>query len=115
MPLAEPVESASVELPGGAKEDLVLDEGATEILFGGTTKQGVYRITAGTNTTPFCVNLLDALESDIRPQEELEFGKYGSVAATGSKKANVEIWRWIAMMGLCVLLFEWWFYHRRTA
>ena len=115
LPLLESLGAASVELPDGSTEELVLDEGATEVLFGGTTRQGVYRITAGTNSTPFCVNLLDSVESNILPQEELEFGKYGSVAATGSKRANVEIWRWIAMAGLCVLLFEWWFYHRRTA
>ena len=115
LPLVEPVGAASVELPGGEEIKLDLEEGAREILFGGTTKQGVYRITSGTNTTSFCVNLLDSAESDIKPREQLEFGKYGAVAATGSKKANVEIWRWIAMAGLCVLLFEWWFYHRRTA
>jgi len=31
------------------------------------------------------------------------------------RRANLEIWRWIAAFGLAVLLFEWWYYHRRTA
>ena len=31
------------------------------------------------------------------------------------KRANVELWRWIAAAALAFLLFEWWFYHKRTA
>jgi hypothetical protein len=26
----------------------------------------------------------------------------------------MELWRTIATLGLVVLLFEWWYYHRRT-
>jgi hypothetical protein len=102
-------------LPDGSVKPLDLDEGASEIIFGATAYHGIYKIAAGTNTTQFCVNLLDAAESNIKPQEEIEFGRYGAVAATASRKANMEIWRWIALAGLGVLLFEWWYYHRRTA
>jgi hypothetical protein len=63
----------------------------------------------------FTVNLMDALESNIRPREELPLGKYNKVTASALKRANQELWRWIAGIGLAVLLFEWWFYHRRTA
>jgi len=48
------------------------------------------------------------------PREELPFGRYGKVAATKLKSANSELWRWLAMAGLGVLLFEWWWYHKRT-
>ena len=59
---------------------------------------------------------MDAAESDIRPREELPLGKFGAgVAATRMQRANTELWRWIAMAGLAVLLFEWWWYHKRTA
>ena len=78
-------------------------------------KQGTYRLRLGTNDTVFCVNLLDAAESDTRPRSELDFGRFGSVAATATKRANLELWRWIAAAALAVLLFEWWYYHRRTA
>ena len=61
------------------------------------------------------MNLTDAAESNIQPRDELPFGKYGKVAATTLKRANLELWRWIAMAGLVVLLFEWWYYHKRTA
>lgn len=115
LPLIEPVESATVTLPDGSEKPLELEKGTREILFGATAYHGIYKIVAGTNSTQFCVNLLDAAESDIKPKEEIEFGRYGAVSATASRKANMEIWRWIALAGLGVLLFEWWYYHRRTA
>jgi hypothetical protein len=69
----------------------------------------------GTNETAFCVNLLNAPESNIRPRDELQFGAYTKVVATTLRRANLELWRTIAAIGLLVLLFEWWYYHRRTA
>jgi len=39
----------------------------------------------------FCVNLLDAAESDTRPREELDFGKFGSVTATTMRRASLEM------------------------
>ncbi len=37
-----------------------------------------------------------------------------SVSATTLHRANMELWRTIAAIALCVLMFEWWYYHRRT-
>lgn len=111
----ENVQNAEITLPNGTKRNLELDGRAREIVFGDTTAQGVYKLQAGTNQTVFCVNLLDAAESNIKPQSELQFGKYVQSEATSLKRANMEIWRWIALGALAVLLFEWWFYHRRTA
>jgi hypothetical protein len=37
------------------------------------------------------------------------------VAASTLRRANQEYWRWLACAGLAVLLFEWWYYHKRTA
>ena len=73
-----------------------------------------YRVKAGTNEVVFCVNLLDSNESNIAPRDELPIGKYAKVTATTIKRANMELWRWIAAAGLMVLLFEWWWYHKRT-
>ena len=115
LPLIERAESATVTLPDGSETPVAMEEGSGEILFGATAHHGTYKITVGTNSTQFCVNLLDAAESNIKPQEEIDFGRHGAVTATASRKANMEIWRWIALAGLGVLLFEWWYYHRRTA
>jgi hypothetical protein len=103
-----------VTLPGGATRTLSIEPKATEFLFGDTFKQGVYRLHLGTNDLTFCVNLLDATESNIRPRNELQLGKYTKVAATTMQRTNMELWRTIAALALLVLLIEWWYYHRRT-
>ena len=69
----------------------------------------------GANRATFCVNVLDAAESNTKPADDLHLGKFNTVGATALKRANLDTWRWIAAAGLAVLMFEWWFYHRRTA
>lgn len=112
--LFQSVDHAAIEWPNGEKRSLAVDAGTREIVFGQTHQQGVYRLEAGTNHATFCVNLLDLQESTIASREELPMGKYESLEATTLKQANMEIWRWIALVGLGVLLFEWWYYHKRT-
>ncbi|HVM47192.1 MAG TPA: BatA and WFA domain-containing protein [Candidatus Acidoferrum sp.] len=114
LALTEPVTSAQVTLPGGTSRTLSLDASANELVFGDTGKQGVYRLRLGTNDIPFCVNLLDAAESNIKPHEAVDLGKYTKITATTKQRANMELWRSIAALGLGMLLFEWWYYHRRT-
>ena len=70
---------------------------------------------AGNGEIAFTVNLMDAGETDIAPRDELPFGQSGRTLATEVKQANTELWRWIALAGLAMLMFEWWFYHKRTA
>jgi hypothetical protein len=111
--LSQPVTSAEITLPGGAKETIPI-AGNREIVFGHTDRQGTYRLRAGTNDMAFCVNVLDAAESNTKPRDELQLGKFNKVGATEFKQASVEIWRWIAAGALAVLMFEWWYYHRRT-
>jgi Ca-activated chloride channel family protein len=113
LALTEPVKTAEVKLPDGKTTTLNI-EGANEIVFGDTARQGIYHLRAGTNEVTFCANLLDSAESNIRPREELKFGEYTRVEATTVQRTNMELWRTLAAIGLAVLLFEWWWYHRRT-
>jgi Ca-activated chloride channel homolog len=112
--LSQPETSAQVTLPDGTVRKLTLETNANEVVFGDTFRQGVYRIRVGTNDTTFCVNLLDSDESNIKPRQELVLGNYTTVAATTMQRTNMELWRTIASLALLVLLFEWWYYHRRT-
>jgi hypothetical protein len=114
LPLTEAVSGAEVQLPDGSTRRLSGDPNATELVFGDTARRGVYRVRLGTNTIPFCVNLLDAAESNILPRDELKFGEYARVTATTVQRTNYELWRTLAGLGLLVLLFEWWWYHKRT-
>jgi Ca-activated chloride channel homolog len=114
LALTEPVKTAEVKLPDGKTTTLNNLDGANEIVFGDTAKQGIYQLRVGTNVVTFCANLLDSAESNIRPREELKFGEYTRVEATTVQRTNMELWRTLAAIGLMVLLFEWWWYHRRT-
>ena len=112
--LASEEQQVTVELPDGStRETKTMSSG--ELIFGDTFQQGVYTATVGTNALQFCANLLNSDESDIRSRESLQLGEYGTVEATVQVSADKEAWRWIAMLCLGFLLFEWWFYHRRTA
>jgi len=115
LALGAPEKAAQVTFPDGRVKNLNVDPSANELVFGDTYKQGTYRLRLGTNETVFCVDLLDAAESNIKPREELKLGQYTRVAATTRQRANMELWRIIASIGLLVLLVEWWYYHRRTA
>jgi len=114
LALTEPVQSAEVKLPDGSTKQIAVDLTANEIVFGDTAKQGIYHLRAGTNEVTFCADLLDSAESNIRPRDELKFGEYTRVTATTVQRTNMELWRTLAAIGLAVLLFEWWWYHRRT-
>jgi Ca-activated chloride channel homolog len=109
------VQSAEITLPDGTKRTREIDNNRKELLFGETQKQGVYKVTAGTNQITFCVNLLDNIETDTTPRKEIQFGSFAKVASATTRQANLEFWRWFALTALIVLLFEWWYYHRRTA
>jgi hypothetical protein len=112
--LSDPVKSAEVKLPDGSTKHLPVDAKANEIAFGETARQGVYHLRAGTNDVTFTANLLDSSESNIQPRDELKFGEFTRVTATTVQRTNMELWRTLAAIGLAVLLFEWWWYHKRT-
>jgi Ca-activated chloride channel family protein len=114
LALAQPAKAAQITVPDGTTKSLAVDPNASEFVFGDTFKQGVYRLHLGTNDVTFCVDLLDAAESNIKPRDELRLGQFSKVTATTLQRTNMELWRTIAGLGLLVLLFEWWYYHRRT-
>jgi hypothetical protein len=112
--LPQGVTAAQITTPDGETRPANVNPATGELLFGDTLKQGIYRVTAGTNQLVFCANLLDAAESDTTPKAELKLGRYAQAAATHVRPASLELWRWIAAAGLVVLMAEWWYYHRRT-
>jgi hypothetical protein len=115
LPLTRPVESARLRLPGGETRTFEVDPARLELVFGDTARRGIYRVTVGTNEVAFCVNLLDPRESNIQPRTELNLGPYDTVEANVARQANTEFWRTLTLLALAVLLFEWWWYHKRTA
>lgn len=114
LSLPEVMAQAEITLPGGEVKTMNLATNAREVVFAETARLGVYRLKAGPVQSVFCVNLMDTAESDTTPREELKLGKFATVEATTVRRANAELWRWLAAGALIVLMFEWWYYHRRT-
>ena len=114
-PLTSTNNTASMKHPDGSIDQLDLESGSSELIYGSTIETGVYEAQIGTNNVRFAVNLLDENESRIQPKESISTGKYTEIQASASIPSNREFWRWIALAGLFVLMFEWWFYHKRTA
>lgn len=84
--------------------------------FSRTDEIGMYDMRAeGRSVVKFAVNLFDPRESNIKPQDNLEF-IYEPVAATEvTETVKREWWKWLAGLALVVLLIEWYIYNRRVS
>lgn len=108
-------EGIEIRPPGRNWATLGVDAGAHEAVFGDTDRQGIYQMRWGTNEVSFAVRALDIQESDSTPRKEIRVGRFGGTASTTMRSANLEIWRWFATIAFGLLVFEWWYFHRRTA
>jgi hypothetical protein len=82
-------------------------------LFGETERLGVYRVERDDGATQyFAVNLLDPLESNIQPREQFMIGSE-SVKPDQPRRQPREIWWWVVLLALALLVVEWYIYNRR--
>ncbi len=120
----ESVRPGDVKLlrPGGVKEvfitgpgiDRKLDRGTrADFAFADTHQVGVYTASWGDRTRRFVVNLLDAEESDISPQSAVKIGAE-EFTADAPRKQPRELWKWVVLAGLLVVMLEWWVYNKRV-
>jgi hypothetical protein len=85
--------------------------------FHDTQQLGVYRVLeADTETQRFVVNLFDGAESDIRtrPDQPIKIGHTDVAGESGWEVSRRDGWKWLLMLALGVLLFEWYVYNRRV-
>lgn len=114
-----PGEPLSIRAPMGAGEgDLTDPAGVTvrirpgrdgRILHGRTEATGLYRVRWPGRPTAqvHAVNLLDPAESDIAVPGEIALGERAVKARAGNTLVRVEIWPWLLLAGLGVLVLEW--------
>jgi len=105
--------SLAVIAPDGERREVEAGPGGTA-LYADTARTGVYQVEGMAEPFRFCVNLLDRRESDIRPGEEIAFGRYERLEAGILQPAEREIWKWLVAAAVAVLMLEWWVYHRRS-
>jgi hypothetical protein len=62
------------------------------------------------------VNLFSSSESDLVPAEKLEIGNQETKANKGASKSDLrrELWKPILLLGLVVLMAEWYIYNKRV-
>ena len=84
-----------------------------EFTYGNTEELGVYRVLRDDKLERrFAVNLLDSYESNIEPRTAIQVGTE-RVAAGQERRQPREMWKWILLSALIVLLVEWYIYNRR--
>jgi hypothetical protein len=103
----------TIGLPDGSVEEVAVKGGSVQ--FERTDRAGFYEVTTGPKKSLFAANLLSSSESLIGPKS-LETSTGGNVEeATSVVSVNKEVWKWLALAALVILLVEWWVYHRRIA
>lgn len=60
----------------------------------------------------FAVNLFDERESNITPRRAIQIGQAVVGAAGASTVGERELWPFLALAALIIILAEWWVYHR---
>ena len=114
-----------VQLTTPAKQTLKLPRGdRNEIVFADTDSVGIYRYQVGTDANEkkldvepmrgFAVNLLDVNESNIEPRGSIRIGSERILAGEEKQKTR-EIWKWILLLAVVLLVVEWFIYQRRIA
>jgi hypothetical protein len=92
--------------------------------FHDTQRLGVYQVRRHEQVIErFAVNLFDREESDVRVRQnesdnmvraaDIRIG-HVEVAAVGQTPARKELWKWVLIGALAVLVFEWYIYNRRV-
>jgi len=90
-----------------------------EFVFSATDRVGIYEVRDENKLLQrFSVNLFDSSESDIAPrgyeENAIAIGYNEIEAQTAFEPARREIWKWLLLAGLGILLLEWYIYNRRV-
>lgn len=116
IPLVPPRDAARANVRTPSGRDIAYNlEGRTTIYLTETQESGIYSATFD-NEAPRIVpvNPLSLLESDITVATELSVAGRTVTASQGEVKTRQEIWHWLALAALGILMLEWTIYCRRT-
>jgi hypothetical protein len=86
----------------------------TEFSYGQTDRLGLYRVGWGDRKwqRSFAVNLLDVDESSIEPRTSVQIGAKEILAGQETRQPR-DLWKWLIVAALSMLLLEWYVYNRR--
>lgn len=107
-------EQARIETPNSGDVAVQLDESGGGF-FALTERAGIYTMKqGGKQVARFAVNLLSDEESNTTPTEVLSFEGRLLESNPSRLRQNQEIWFWLALAALLVLLLEWFVYCKRS-
>ena len=107
------VREVRVTRPDGTLVTVPVRAGA--VRFDDTHTCGPYTFDLGQDRRKtFVVNLLDSRESNIAPREAIQWREARVTGTTKALKENREIWPWLALAALTILMVEWYIYNRRV-
>jgi hypothetical protein len=109
------VEAITVLGPGGTT--WVEEVGAEPAVFGDTNVLGAYQVLfreRGVDRPAggFAVNLIATSESNINPAPSIRVGQTEVRTAGESNVGQQELWPWLGVAALLLLIVEWWVYHQ---
>ena len=108
--------SYQIAPPSGSK--LTLERGNDgRFIYTQTEAPGSYDVFAEGLEEPvekFCVNLFSARESDLAVASEINTGGEKIAASSTTIRARQETWRWLLLLGLALLMFEWVVFNKRV-
>ncbi len=113
---AVPVPKVLVESPRKERYDVPRETSNTYI-FGRTDELGVYDVREGSGqkvNQQFAVNLYDPRESDLKPKDVVIVGVEEVKGQTTKNQSRQELWKWLLLAAIGVLIFEWYIYNRRV-
>ena len=112
--LGEPGGSATVTGPAGTRT--VRADGGGMLTAIPAETAGRYAVSAGgTELAAFTAGVLSPLETSLVGVEELKFNEVAVAAAGEAVATDRPLWHWLAAGAFCLLLAEWWVFHRRPA
>ena len=111
-----PADRMTIEAPNKRRSE-ILREGQNTFVYSNTDLLGVYDVFEGGGkdaAQQFAVNLFDSRESNLLPRKTIELGHEEVKGQSGLEPARWEGWKWLLIVGLLVLVFEWYVYNRRV-
>lgn len=115
-------ETWHVRVPGDAEEATLVtpdgEERAVPVVEGravctGTTA-GFYTLRAGESEEVFAANLGPSDEAIVEPAETLSVGgQEADEPEVGTASVRTELWTWLVLLALAIVMIEWFTYHRR--
>lgn len=117
---------ASLKLPDGTTQEIGIGADG-RVVFGPLKRVGVYELswtgTAGATDVKtasgakryYASSLLDSAESNVAAEDRVELAnKQATAKARGPEAGRKQLWPWILLAGMCVLMIEWFVYNKKV-